>query len=50
MNGFHTTSINNSIEPTKEDIITVATKAGLNKKEAEKTFENIRDIIQKQSF
>ncbi len=50
MNGFHTTSINNSIKPTKEDIITVATKAGLNKKEAEKTFENIRDIIQKQSF
>ena len=50
MNGFHTTSINNSIEPTKEDIITVATKAGLNKKEAEKTFENIHDIIQKHSF
>ena len=50
MNGFHTTSINNSIEPTKEDIITVATKAGLNKKEAEKTYENIHDIIQKHSF
>ena len=45
INGYRTTSINDSIEPSKTDLIAVATKAGLNKKEAEDVFESIRTII-----
>lgn len=41
INGFRTTSINNSIEPSKEDIFTVAVKAGLDKKEAMALFEKL---------
>lgn len=47
MNGFHTTSINDSIEPTKDDLIAVAVKAGLNKKEAEEIFLSIKSDIKK---
>ena len=39
-NGFHTTTVNNSGEPSIEDIMTVAEKAGINKQKA-------RDIIEK---
>lgn len=45
INGFHTTSINNSIRPTKNDIIDLAVKNGLNKKEAELIFERMFDIM-----
>jgi serine/threonine-protein kinase HipA len=45
MNGFHTTSINDSITPTKEDLIAVATKAGLPSKEAEAIFNQIHTIL-----
>ncbi len=45
MNGFHTTSINDNIEPTPDDLIAVAIKAGLNKKEALQIFEEIKDRI-----
>ena len=45
MNGFHTTSINDSIEPTKRDLIDVAVKAGLNQKEADEIFERINTVI-----
>ena len=45
MNGFRTTSINDSIEPSKDDVIAVAIKAGLNKKEAEDIYEKIKKII-----
>jgi serine/threonine-protein kinase HipA len=45
MNGFHTTSINDNIEPTPDDLIAVAIKAGLNKKEALLIFEEIKDRI-----
>lgn len=41
INGFRTTSINNSIEPSKEDFFTVAVKAGLDKKEAMAVFEKL---------
>ncbi len=34
MNGYHTTSINESIEPTKQDLIAVAEKAGLQRTKA----------------
>ena len=47
MNGFHTTSINDNIEPTKNDLIAVAVRAGLSKKDAEETFEQIKEIVSK---
>lgn len=45
MNGYHTTSINDSIEPTKKDLIEVASKVGLKKTKAERIFEEIRGVI-----
>ena len=45
MNGFHTTSINDNIEPNPDDLIAVAIKAGLNKKEALQIFEEIKNRI-----
>lgn len=45
MNGFHTTSINDNIEPTPDNLIAVAIKAGLNKKEALQIFEEMKDRI-----
>jgi serine/threonine-protein kinase HipA len=47
MNGFHTTSINDSIEPTMEDLFAIAVKAGLNKKEAEKIVISMKSVINK---
>jgi serine/threonine-protein kinase HipA len=47
MNGFHTTSINDSIEPTMEDLFAIAVKAGLNKKEAEKIVISMESVINK---
>ena len=47
MNGFHTTSTNDSIEPTQDDLITVAVKVGLNKKEAEEIFESMKSSVKK---
>lgn len=49
MNGFHTTSINDNIEPTHNDLIAVAVRAGLSKKDAEETFEQIKEIVLKHS-
>lgn len=46
INGFRTTSINDSIEPTKEDLFVVTEKAGLDKKEAIEIFEVITNLIQ----
>lgn len=46
--GFRTTSINGNITPTKEDIFAVAVKAGLDKKEAVKVFEEMENIIREQ--
>lgn len=47
INGFRTTSINDSIEPTKDDIITVAVKAGLDKNMAITEFEEMGNILRK---
>ena len=47
MNGFHTTSINDNIEPAQNDLIAVAVRAGLSKKDAEETFEQIKEIVLK---
>ncbi len=45
INGFRTTSINDSIEPTESDIFAVAAKSGLNPKEAATIFTAMRDIV-----
>ncbi len=45
INGYHTTTINDKIEPTKNDLIAVAVKAGLGKVQAEQIFETIQTII-----
>ena len=45
MNGFHTTSINDNIEPTPDDLVAVAIKAGLNKKDALLIFEEMKNRI-----
>ena len=47
INGFRTTSINDSIKPTKEDLFTVALKAGLDKKKAIDIFEEITNLIRR---
>ena len=47
MNGYHTTSINDSIVQTKDDLLAVAVKAGLNKKEAEEIFTSMMSHIKK---
>lgn len=47
MNGYHTTSINDCIDPTKEDIFAVAVKAGLNEREAREIFDEILKIVKK---
>ena len=45
INGFHTTSINDSIEPTKVDLFAVAVKVGLNEKEVIEVFEKMEKYI-----
>ena len=47
MNGYHTTSINDSIEPTRDDLLAVAVKAGLNKKETESIYNEIEEKVKK---
>ncbi len=45
INGYRTTSINDSIVPVKEDLLAVAEKAGLDKKEAVAVFEEMQLLI-----
>lgn len=45
MNGYHTTSIHDSIEPTKADLIAVAANAGLDKEEADDVFERMKRTL-----
>lgn len=45
INGYRTTSINDSIKPIKEDLIALAIKTGLNKKEADVIFEKMKEVI-----
>ena len=42
INGFRTTSINDKIKPTKDDLIAVGVKAGLERKEAIEIPEGMR--------
>ena len=50
INGFRTTSINDKIEPSKDDIMTVAIKAGLNEKEAMNDFQKICNVVTSQNL
>ncbi len=45
LNGFRTTSINDSITPNEENIFALATQVGLNKKEAVGIFEEMSKIV-----
>lgn len=45
-NGFHTTTINNSGEPNKKDIIEVAIKSGISRIKALEIIDEIVDVIQ----
>lgn len=45
INGFRTTSINDSIEPTKEDLFAVAIKAGLERKDAIEIFDKMEKCV-----
>ena len=43
MNGYHTTSYNDSITPTDDDVISVAQKSGLDKKKAKTVLDEIKE-------
>lgn len=43
--GYRTTSINNSLTPYKADILSVAAKVGLSKKEAARTLGRMQDVV-----
>lgn len=47
INGFRTTSINDSIEPTVEDIFVVAENVGLNKREVIDVYDKMKMILDK---
>ena len=44
-NGFHTTTINNNGEPTKDDIMAVATKAGISKAKANEIIKEVKAVV-----
>ena len=45
MNGYHTTSINDSITPTREDLFVVAVKSGLERIKAVAVFDEINALL-----
>jgi len=45
INGYHTTSINDCITPTKEDLISVAEKAGLETKKAIEVYNEMKLLV-----
>ena len=45
INGFRTTSINNSITPSEEDLFAVAINAGLDRRRATEIFEEMQNIV-----
>ncbi|MDL2296954.1 type II toxin-antitoxin system HipA family toxin [Bacteroidales bacterium OttesenSCG-928-B11] len=44
-NGFHTTTINNSGEPTTDDIMAVATKVGLNRQRTMEITQEVEELV-----
>lgn len=49
-NGYHTTTINNNINPTDKDLIEVAEKSGLNAGKAAKVLSFQREIIHSSGY
>ena len=45
MNGYHTTSINDNITPTMEDLLVVAEKSGLERAKAIAVYNEINDLV-----
>lgn len=45
MNGYHTTSFADCIEPTDNDVLKVAEQSGLDRKKANKILKDMRGII-----
>jgi len=45
MNGYHTTSFADSIEPTDNDVLKVAEQSGLDRKKAAKMLKDMHSII-----
>lgn len=45
LNGYHTTAFNNSIEPTDDDLLAIASSNGLNEKKARRTLDEMRYIL-----
>ena len=50
INDFRTTSINDKIEPTKEDLFAVAVKAGINEQDAIAIFDRMDKIVNRKEF
>ena len=46
INGFRTTSINDSIEPTEADLLAVASKFGLEQKEAKSILDEMKSVVE----
>ncbi len=46
-NGYHTTTVNNSGEPTKEDMLAVANEVGLSKQKAKDIIGEVDDTIKR---
>lgn len=44
-NGFHTTTVNNNGEPTKDDMLAVAQQVGLNRQRVTGIIEMVRDVL-----
>lgn len=44
-NGYHTTTINNSGDPTKDDVMAVATKAGISKTIANEIIDEVKAVL-----
>ena len=46
MNGYHTTSMNDSITPTKEDLFAIAEKSGLERKIAISVYDEMKEMLE----
>lgn len=46
-NGYHTTTINNTGEPTDQDMLAVANEVGLSKQRAKGIIEEINEEVRK---
>ena len=46
-NGYHTTTVNDAIEPQKSDVLALASRVGLNVKKADEIFECIKECVRK---